>query len=473
MVSTHNLGDNWDLEEDANGDLRFTYTPTGESITWDGSTNDIDAAGKSLSNLGSLSNVKIVTPSDGVSGIQTAIDDLTTNGGGTVLLTRGTFPYSTTEINLKSNVSLVGCGYGTEIRLEDATDSNAVTAIRGNAVTGAEVRNLRINGNAGNQTISSHPNSPFAQGIRLYGDSEDCKVSNVWVHDVIRSNVVMSGVGNLWKNLHLRNSYTDHLIYCARAVGSRLENATLEGYSRPAPIAIGTSSYSARDNVLQGLTLRGLQTSPVETDHPSTLLVNFRSVSTGSPRGNTVELTHRATDRQGRIVVSQPHAEVKVNYEGPIDGSVTSPRLLRVDTDGVDARVDYDAVAETVSLGSTYRVAKVEGDGADVEMSADLNGDANAQGVIIENPAVRQSLDLNLNVGGPKLVTNHSGTHTFDRLRGLNYDDWTKAGTGTFTFRDWVEQGDAGYGVIVKDADGSGRFRIRVNAGAVEAEGPL
>lgn len=109
--------------------------------------------------------------------IQAAIDEVsTTIGGGIVFVPYGTFRAK--NIQMKDNVTLVGAGHGTVLKLLDnSTIWDHVVTI-GGPVTGAncEIRDIKIDGNQaqiGEIDVQMH-------GITIEGDSINTRIKNVW-----------------------------------------------------------------------------------------------------------------------------------------------------------------------------------------------------------------------------------------------------------------------------------------------------
>ncbi len=81
-------------------------------------------------------------------GINAAITAANTAGGGTVLIKAGTYSLPTTgQVNLKSNVNLIGEGAGTliNVAVTDASSSQRA-GIQASSTSNSSIRNLRLNG---------------------------------------------------------------------------------------------------------------------------------------------------------------------------------------------------------------------------------------------------------------------------------------------------------------------------------------
>ncbi len=106
--------------------------------------------------------------------IQTAINDVSTNyGGGIVYLEEGTY-IITTQIDLKSNVTLEGAGPNTILKFKNSTNGSGVAIVSagtGNP-TNVIIKNLHLDGNKANQTSGCHVR-PERQHIR-FGAGRPC-----------------------------------------------------------------------------------------------------------------------------------------------------------------------------------------------------------------------------------------------------------------------------------------------------------
>lgn len=126
---------------------------------------------------------------DGVADQSTISDAVTAlpAGGGTVILSEGTFTFSSSLVIDKANTTLQGQGASTLITIGSAV--NLAVIDLGNATgtsAGMCVRDLRIDGNSANQSTSA------ANGIRVRSDATHALIENVTLEDVYNNPVQLA-----------------------------------------------------------------------------------------------------------------------------------------------------------------------------------------------------------------------------------------------------------------------------------------
>lgn len=140
---------------------------------------------------------------DGVTDDTTAINAAITAahaaGGGVVYLPEGT--YVTAGVTLKSNVVLRGDGYSSTVKLKAATTSDVIktNGTSGAPISFAGVEHLTVDGNKSGQ---SNGVDLQQYGVNL-NSANDCWVDRVWVKNVQRSGMYLSGSRNSVTNCHL------------------------------------------------------------------------------------------------------------------------------------------------------------------------------------------------------------------------------------------------------------------------------
>lgn len=136
-------------------------------------------------------------PASMFASIQEAIDTVSAAGGGTVLLAVGVHTVTngggSIGISMKSNVTLMGVGYGTVLKLAAAADAHVINCASG--VSNIAIRNLRIDGTRSSQTLPVH-------GIRVAG-VDGLTVEDVWIHDAAHYGIGVQDGTN--KDITLRN----------------------------------------------------------------------------------------------------------------------------------------------------------------------------------------------------------------------------------------------------------------------------
>ncbi len=162
--------------------------------------------------------------------IQTAIQ--TVAPGGTVDVTKGTYPIEDRPVRVTEGVTLAGAGPGeTVFTLPGGLheEAHSVVAVR-SGDDDVTVRDLEIHGNeANNRDIKPFPDAPHSHGLLIHESSEGVKpkrttVENVHVHDTIRSNIVLGGVKCQINSATLANAAVDHWLYFARAEECTAQN---------------------------------------------------------------------------------------------------------------------------------------------------------------------------------------------------------------------------------------------------------
>ena len=145
-----------------------------------------------------LASTDFGTPLENTQYLQSLIDGLTASGGGAILLPEGTFEVTdnggAVALALKSNVTLIGTGAGTVIRLANNGNAHVINIAAG--VANVALQNLRIDGNRDNQSLSG------THGLRTAGVDGLC-VDNVQIVNTAGYGIgVQSGTN---KNVCVKN----------------------------------------------------------------------------------------------------------------------------------------------------------------------------------------------------------------------------------------------------------------------------
>lgn len=156
---------------------------------------------------------------DDTAAIQAAINAVATAGGGDVVLPAGEFGISESAeaagpsglahgLKIYGGVTLRGQGHDTVLKRIGPTGFHIVNV---RSAGGAQVRNLRIDGQASTLTLSDRATSLLGSGILIEStsvtESRDVTVQDVWIDDSLGY-----GVGAEWGNtrgLTLRNIFID------------------------------------------------------------------------------------------------------------------------------------------------------------------------------------------------------------------------------------------------------------------------
>ena len=133
----------------------------------------------SLGSYASRVVATLVVATDGTgdyTDIQTAIDNLPATGG-CIYVKEGTYTITASITITSSNVSIIGCGAGTIIYVDDSADINALVVGNGvNAYRNIFLSQFKIDGNSANQGVDKY-------GIYFRAFITDSIINVVWVDD--------------------------------------------------------------------------------------------------------------------------------------------------------------------------------------------------------------------------------------------------------------------------------------------------
>jgi len=188
------------------------------------------------------------------SAIQTAIDTMSSLGGGTVFLPVGI--YRVKNLQLKSNVRLVGSGKGTVLKLtNDAAEFDHVLICGGSsslACNHAGVFDLKIDGNRTTlETIMGSTAEAQMHGIKIASYVNDLRISNVWFDN--------SRGDGIWCTRHgffTKNDYPTHIMIdnCYFSNIRRQDIAIIHGYDITITDCHGTGTLDIEPEINQGET---------------------------------------------------------------------------------------------------------------------------------------------------------------------------------------------------------------------------
>ena len=179
--------------------------------------------------------------------INAAIDNLPAIGG-SIYLREGTYVVSDNIIISKSNVALVGAGASTVIKIKDAKNAD-MSVIYASGKDNLLVQNLRINGNAVNQT------SGTMRGIHLYS-AKNSKIVGCWVENLREYGIYLQSSSN--------NTVTGNTIQ-----GNSLDNSnnntitsnTFQGNGQHGIYLTASSNNTVMGNTIQGNDNHGIYLS--------------------------------------------------------------------------------------------------------------------------------------------------------------------------------------------------------------------
>lgn len=393
--------------------------------------------------------------------IQSAIDELAP--GGVVYLKSGTYRVGPESIKPRTGTSIVGEGMGaTTLKVKDGLDEDAdgfyvIHVDRG--VERASIANLEIDGNeSNNRDVPPYPDSPHSHGISIEGgpasmpaDEKPARVSvrNVYVHDTIRSNVVVTGRHCELENLWLANSATDHWLYVAGGENCELRGVHASGFARASGVVFGVGERPARHNVLSGLVVEDATTTPYQNDEPDGLAGRYPVAavvlrrSSGNAHHNAlrdVRIHPSSTGDGHSLDVFQPDTSIqRVSYRGGVPaGGVVEVRPSAVGTTVRDATFDVRSdgdwpVCRSRSADVTFENVRITADRSGSVRGFDLNGTARA----VDRNTIR---DARVETGGAALGA-------FGRDNGVrdlfvqNFHDLADAGVVTAGAVEFVRRG--------------------------------
>lgn len=337
---------------------------------------------------------------DATTVIQQAIDATSaeTGSGGTVLLRQGEYRIGEHELQLRSHVHLIGEGSGaTILKLKDGingrrgeTRTTVITVKEG--VEHASIRNLEIDGNeSGNREVPPYPMSPHHHGIMIHGSSpkvpEDRKpayitVEDVYVHDTVRSNVVLAGRNCRLKNLRLENSATDHWLYMGGATNCVVDGLFLGGFARTDGVVLGTDGRRCTGNTITNVKISGIRETPYQNDQPEgfdgrypSLAFSLRPGEAGLRGDNTIEnVDVNIPNAKAGQTMSIRHPDTTVTdltYHGPFN----EKGILDVGSAGTGSKI-RDATLNVDGLGNQSKSPITQIKGSNVLLSSVTVDDA-------------------------------------------------------------------------------------------------
>lgn len=158
---------------------------------------------------------------DATAHIQALIDAASAAGGGNVIIPTGTFLISAGNLQMKSNVTLMGQGPGSVLKL-GASAANHL--LRGNTQTRFRVTNLKLDGNDANQVavrqaLNVDNNDEMMIDhlwiVDTYGDGaqfnscRDSLISDVIVRNAGRNGISITSTAGVTSGLQLQNIHVD------------------------------------------------------------------------------------------------------------------------------------------------------------------------------------------------------------------------------------------------------------------------
>lgn len=158
---------------------------------------------------------------DATAHIQSLIDAANANGGGIVIIPTGTFLILAGNLQMKSNVTLMGHGPGSVLKLGPSAANHL---LRGNSQTRFRVTNLKLDGNDANQVsvrqalnVDNNDDmmidhvwivDSFGDGAQI-NSCRDSLVSDVIVRDAGRNGISVTSTAGTTSGLQFQNIHVD------------------------------------------------------------------------------------------------------------------------------------------------------------------------------------------------------------------------------------------------------------------------
>lgn len=288
-------GNNYKIRHNAETDrVVIKHLDTGEEVIIGPGSIDTER----LSNT-----VHYLDSSKTVADIQNKIEELTTENGGDggIISLEPQATYTVTAetrgIWMKSDVTLDL--NGATVTLADGVNdgypyNGLINFDNDTLTTNAHVRNGELDGNLANN--SSFTDRKHRQGINLHyikiDDSgtpvagvrpERCSIENIYSHDTIASNAVVSGRDCSARNLWLSDTGNDHWLYMPSAIDCSVENVWCSGAARSEGITIGSfnDGEDYYGNTIETVRIRNVSYTPVSGNNLE-WLISVRDANTGN-----------------------------------------------------------------------------------------------------------------------------------------------------------------------------------------------
>ncbi len=269
---------------------------------------------------------EIARGTDAVPVVQAAIDAAASHPGETAVhVLEGEYTVRSGIVTVRSEVALVGAGIGeTVFRMADGRNEDADPLVMTpSGVQDAAIRHLEIHGNErNNRDIPPFPDSPNGHGLEIGGTG--VVVEDVYVHDTVRSNIVLRGRGCSVRSIRVGNSATDHWLYFTDAENCTVEDVRASGFARGGGIVFGVGERTVHGNTLSDVVVEGTTTTPRAEGDTTDLrprdyfpkhVVIFRAAPNAADNTVTHLVVRDPGHRSGHVVfLGHPGASLR-NYE--------------------------------------------------------------------------------------------------------------------------------------------------------------
>lgn len=323
------------------------------------------ADANSIDTDGLSGTIRFIDPSGTVSDWQTTIDNLSADGGGTVVAMPGTYDVDA-AIDIKDDVVLDGLSLGAvQFRLVDSYGSSPPPVIRmHDGVVRAGVRNVEIDGNQANNTSSFNDGNEghgiVIEDVDNNNRPERCFAENCFIHDTIRTNLVMSGKHCTARNLWVSNSATDHWIYFSRPENCTVENVIGWGFSSNGPIVFGGNAYDCVSSTIRNFYAAALSDAP--DGGACSPLITWREAGSGATHRDNLakNITVDTTGYTDGASIIMRHSDPELknfNYYGPCNRK----HIISVDQRSDRAHVDNATIKLTDTAQDLGYAARLMG----------------------------------------------------------------------------------------------------------------
>ncbi len=259
--------------------------------------------------------------------------------GGSVYLMEGTYIIDG-SISIPNNVTLIGSGSGTVIKLKNSINANldAIVATDTTTGTGVTVTNLRIDGNKANNSSGTQNGIYFYNMGGGFGGSarQGTKINTVWISQLRNYGIL------------LENSYNSIVS------GSHVNASSMGLY-------IKNGAYmTISGNLLQGNTIRGIYASPI---NQSTITGNTMESNSqyglaidGTSANNTITGNTITTTGTGGLFLSTASDNTISGNRFRNSGGTTTNQAVILSNTSTGNTITGNAVTDSSATTTNYAI---------------------------------------------------------------------------------------------------------------------
>lgn len=269
-----------------------------------------------------------VGSADNKAAIQQAIDDCSANGGGIVYIP---VFLNTDTLYLKSNVTLLGDGANTGLKLIAHTTTHNPLISMGDATVGisnANVTNMLLDGNQSGQTYASEEWSP---AVFIWGSNNNsvtkCVITNTQGDGITigyGTGRVVGSNGNLIRENEIYGTKSTRM--CVSITYGNENNILYNKCSGTIDLELNASTGECKNNLVHGNKGR-IQTENLTSPRISDMWISLASLNTDKSRysGNIV------TNNHCYMISGQYNKDTTINGNTIVGSNSTQNRLLALD----------------------------------------------------------------------------------------------------------------------------------------------